>query len=82
MVALLSYTKLRDTIGPLLVDAAGLSSFLAPLAFPECLFARHSISRVAGFNLLEIFRLLPPSGEREHSFLKLEGQHPAKHRQG
>ena len=57
-MALLSYTKLRATIGPLLVDAAGLSLFLAPLAFPKCLFARHPISRVAGFNLLETLLVL------------------------
>ena len=42
----------------LLVDAAGLSLFLAPLAFPECLFARNSISRVAGFNFLETLLVL------------------------
>ena len=42
----------------LLVDAAGLSLFLAPLAFPECLFACNSISRVAGFNFLETLLVL------------------------
>ena len=42
----------------LLVDAAGLSLFLAPLAFPECFFARNSISRVAGFNFLETLLVL------------------------
>ena len=45
-----------------LVDAAGPLLFLAPLASPECLFARNSISHVAVSNFFETLLVLRLAG--------------------